>query len=415
MCAQSQLPKFVQINWCGDGVPVFKKGLFHTHSSAVANFLKSTHVVISARNQADVSPSVIMSRVEAASGSKYSIHKESARKFEPIGPVGTNYTPVGKVDINALRREAAAKPPAPPQPTMSRPPGVGQQWSKPTTFGSQSKYTPPPPVKPTPAPDDDWEPAPAPVKSTPAPPLPSAVRPTPPSPAVSMSFFIRISGFTLTPPQPVREEPKPAITSSKPAEDDRIGPVGTNWQPVQLPKPRKLVNPFEKRAQEAQQEQQQPKPPVKKTGMTWSERQALAKKQAEEEESRSRASSFKPTPAAASTPKWKAPTAVGLGVGAGVAAGVGVSAFASRDEEPEEEADWDAVGSSGCFCPELILTSLASPPPQLLPHRLRWRLAHHRHLSLSLSPNRNLNRNLKWHLLQCALSVTFTSCYSLQQ
>lgn len=142
----------------------------------------------------------------------------------------------------------------------------------------------------------------------------------------------------------MREEPKPVVASSGSVEDDRIGPVGTNWEPVQLPKPRKLVNPFERRAQEALQEQQQPKPPVKKTGMTWSERQALAKKQAEEEETRSKASSFKPTPAAVSTPKWKAPAAVGFGVGAGVATGVGVTTFASKDEEePEEEADWDEV------------------------------------------------------------------------
>ena len=48
---QSNLPKFVQINWCGDGVPEAKKGLFHTHSSAVARFFRGTHVVISARNE----------------------------------------------------------------------------------------------------------------------------------------------------------------------------------------------------------------------------------------------------------------------------------------------------------------------------------------------------------------------------
>ena len=48
---QSQLPKFVQINWCGDGVPEAKKGLFHTHSSAVARYLRGTHVVVSARNE----------------------------------------------------------------------------------------------------------------------------------------------------------------------------------------------------------------------------------------------------------------------------------------------------------------------------------------------------------------------------
>ena len=80
--------------------------------------------------------------------------------------------------------------------------------------------------------------------------------------------------------------------------------------------------------------------------MTWSERQALAKKQAEEEEARSKASSFKQTPAVGIAPTWKAPTAVGvgLGVGAGVATRVGVSTLAQNEnEEPEAEADWEAV------------------------------------------------------------------------
>lgn len=78
--------------------------------------------------------------------------------------------------------------------------------------------------------------------------------------------------------------------------------------------------------------------------MTWSERQALTKKQAEEEEARSKASSFRSTPTTVSTPKWRTPAAVGLGVGTGVATSVGVATLASRDdEEPEEEADWEAV------------------------------------------------------------------------
>lgn len=47
-----------------------------------------------------------MKRVEAASGSHYSAHKEQGRKFEPIAPVGTNYKPIGKPDINELRRGA---------------------------------------------------------------------------------------------------------------------------------------------------------------------------------------------------------------------------------------------------------------------------------------------------------------------
>ena len=52
-----------------------------------------------------------MSRVEAASGVNYTAQKEAPRKFQPIAPAGTNYVPVGKVDMNALR--ASAPPPAP--------------------------------------------------------------------------------------------------------------------------------------------------------------------------------------------------------------------------------------------------------------------------------------------------------------
>ena len=54
----------------------------------------------------DVVPSLIMQRVEAASGAKYSVHKEAPRKYEPIAPVGTNYAPIVKVDINELRKGA---------------------------------------------------------------------------------------------------------------------------------------------------------------------------------------------------------------------------------------------------------------------------------------------------------------------
>lgn len=55
----------------------------------------------------DVSPALILKSVEAASGSRYTAHKEQTRKFEPIAPVGTAYTPIGRVDLNELRKNAA--------------------------------------------------------------------------------------------------------------------------------------------------------------------------------------------------------------------------------------------------------------------------------------------------------------------
>lgn len=112
--------------------------------------------------------------------------------------------------------------------------------------------------------------------------------------------------------------PAPVVTSaapSKPDADDRIGPVGTAYTPIKL-QPKKLVNPFAAMESKAQVEVAQPK--LQPTGksvsflsysvidlkvsggkkLTWSERQALAKKQAEEEETKSRAASFQPPPAA---------------------------------------------------------------------------------------------------------------------
>lgn len=182
-----------------------KKGLFPTHSGAVAKFLRGTHVVINARNevcffpqthvvpslirshvpiQSDVTPSLIMQRVEAASGARYSAHNEKPRKFEPIAPVGTNYTPIGKPDIAAMRRV----PPAPASGASSRPPVVAAaKPSIPTAsrpvFGAPVAA----PVKTAPpsnVPDDDWgdelpaPPAPPPVASRP-PAVPTAPRPTP--------------------------------------------------------------------------------------------------------------------------------------------------------------------------------------------------------------------------------------------
>jgi drebrin-like protein len=100
--------------------------------------------------QNDVTPALIMSRVEAASGAKYSTRKEQTRQSEPIAPVGTAYTPVGKVDIAALRK---APPPAakPTLPSSSSRPAFSAL--KPTvSAGSVYGRT----VNPGSAPADAW-------------------------------------------------------------------------------------------------------------------------------------------------------------------------------------------------------------------------------------------------------------------
>ncbi|XP_058245866.1 drebrin-like b isoform X6 [Hemibagrus wyckioides] len=89
----SGLPKYVLINWTGEGVKDARKGLCANHVSSMANFLKGAHVTINARAEEDVEPESIMQKVAKASGANYSFHKESSRFRDtgPQGPVGSVY------------------------------------------------------------------------------------------------------------------------------------------------------------------------------------------------------------------------------------------------------------------------------------------------------------------------------------
>ncbi|XP_041089434.1 drebrin-like protein isoform X1 [Polyodon spathula] len=89
----SGLPKYVLINWTGEGVKDSRKGLCANHVSSMANFLKGAHVTINARSDDDVEPEAVMQKVAKASGANYSFHKESDRFRDagPQGPVGSVY------------------------------------------------------------------------------------------------------------------------------------------------------------------------------------------------------------------------------------------------------------------------------------------------------------------------------------
>ncbi|XP_063753679.1 drebrin-like b isoform X2 [Eleginops maclovinus] len=89
----SGLPKYVLINWTGEGVKDARKGLCANHVSSMANFLRGAHVTINARAEEDVEPEVIMEKVAKASGANYSFHKEAPSRFQDSGPQG----PVGSV------------------------------------------------------------------------------------------------------------------------------------------------------------------------------------------------------------------------------------------------------------------------------------------------------------------------------
>nr|KAF6319348.1 drebrin like [Myotis myotis] len=88
----SGLPKFVLINWTGEGVNDVRKGVCANHVSTMAGFLKGAHVTINARAEEDVEPECIMQKVARASGANYTFHRESSR-FQDMGP----QAPVGSV------------------------------------------------------------------------------------------------------------------------------------------------------------------------------------------------------------------------------------------------------------------------------------------------------------------------------
>ncbi|XP_074837842.1 drebrin-like protein isoform X2 [Carettochelys insculpta] len=81
----SGLPKFVLVNWTGEGVNDVRKGACANHVSTVANFLKGAHVTVNARAEEDVEPDSIMEKVAKASGANYNFHQESSR-FQDSGP-----------------------------------------------------------------------------------------------------------------------------------------------------------------------------------------------------------------------------------------------------------------------------------------------------------------------------------------
>ncbi|UTT88876.1 hypothetical protein NDA17_001809 [Ustilago hordei] len=273
----TQLPKFALINWCGDGVPENRKGLFATHSSAVGQYLKAYHVSINARSEADVDPKLIMRRIAESSGANYSAAGKAANTHSggPIGSVGTSYKPIGTPDIRGMQKAA-------PKDTIA-PVGTNYASKKDELQQIRSGAAPTPQMPSAPrvnAPALDSTPA-APA----APVAPTA--PAAPKPAASSSPSI-----TPSPRGDASLASTTAAAPAKPVEDDRIQPVGTAYQPVNLGKPGKLnmANrfPFGNQQQEGNSTSAPAPTPRAASGgkLTWSQRQEAARKEKEEEEAR---------------------------------------------------------------------------------------------------------------------------------
>ncbi|XP_061590063.1 drebrin-like protein A isoform X3 [Cololabis saira] len=94
----SGMPKYVLINWTGEGVRDSRKGICANHVSSMAGFLKGAHVTINARGEDDVEPETILAEVAKASGGNFQFQKQTQQYIEPPrGPVGSVYQKVNAV------------------------------------------------------------------------------------------------------------------------------------------------------------------------------------------------------------------------------------------------------------------------------------------------------------------------------
>lgn len=128
-----------------------------------------------------------MSRVEGASGARYSAHREAPRRFEPITPVGTNYVPVGAPDIAAMRQAGANRnvpttpvtpvaPAAPPKPAAPAVRSIPLAPSSAAGFGRLSTFNR------ASDPGNEWDAPvsrPSPPSAVTRPPVVAAARPVP--------------------------------------------------------------------------------------------------------------------------------------------------------------------------------------------------------------------------------------------
>ncbi|XP_052773189.1 drebrin-like protein isoform X2 [Mya arenaria] len=102
----TNLPKFVLINWQGEAAPESMKFKCANHLRDVTNFFHGIHVTVNARTEDDMDEDDILKKVAKSSGSQYSIHKEKSKPQEPIAAVGSVYQKTQAArDINIKQRD----------------------------------------------------------------------------------------------------------------------------------------------------------------------------------------------------------------------------------------------------------------------------------------------------------------------
>lgn len=81
--SNTNLPKYVLINWQGEAAPESMKFKCTSHLRDVAAFVRGVHVTVNARTEDDVDPDDIAQKVAKASGANYSIHQEKPKAPPP--------------------------------------------------------------------------------------------------------------------------------------------------------------------------------------------------------------------------------------------------------------------------------------------------------------------------------------------
>lgn len=102
---KTSLPKYVLINWQGEGANTVRKGICANHLRDIERFFHGAHLTINARNEEEVEPQLIIEKVSKV-GTAYSFKAPRSDTSGPTVPVGTAYKRVNPVkEINSKERD----------------------------------------------------------------------------------------------------------------------------------------------------------------------------------------------------------------------------------------------------------------------------------------------------------------------
>ncbi|XP_037504612.1 drebrin-like protein isoform X3 [Rhipicephalus sanguineus] len=101
----TNISKFILINWQGEGAPLVKKGCCANHFMDISNFFRGAHITVTARNEDDVDPSLILDKLSKCTVSSFSL-RERTDPTESSRPIGSVYKRIQPArEISTTERE----------------------------------------------------------------------------------------------------------------------------------------------------------------------------------------------------------------------------------------------------------------------------------------------------------------------